>query len=526
MFLELPALVQSLVLHRLLLVPAALLSALLLWRIWRFTVLPIVRPNEPRELPYWTPCTCHTIAFFGNSDKLLERGLNYIGRTHEVYAIQVFRKKLYIITSPQDVAIAFRDNDALHFDGHLNELLCNWGFEGEALRLSWHIPQPGDRCYIPGNTLNPRHLSLNRFTEEVYREQLLPGPKMDVMYKVFADALFTTLQWSALDFCTVGFQGKSKLLSLRSLCRHTMVDATTRSMFGSHLHQINPNVVGNMMNFNDHAWMVFFMYPDVFGSPVTEPRKQLMDTLKTFISMPEHMRSEQSWSIETILQWQEIVGIDLHSRASIILMIFWAANSNEYNISFWVMAHLLHKPELFKLVYDETEAAWHDEELDIKSLCTNAHNLNAIFAEALRLNGGAMVSRVVRKPITLGRKTLQPGHSALIPARQLHMNEKVWGDDVAEFDPMRFQNKKNLLRHSSYRPFGGGCTYCPGRVLAKEEVFSFIAILFHRYDIKLADVGGKQEFPKLDDSTPALGITGPVSTMDVIVEATLKNGIS
>ena len=30
--------------------------ALIVWRIWRFTILPLFRPNEPKELPYWIPC--------------------------------------------------------------------------------------------------------------------------------------------------------------------------------------------------------------------------------------------------------------------------------------------------------------------------------------------------------------------------------------------------------------------------------------------------------------------------------------
>ena len=28
---------------------------LVLWRLWRFTLLPILRPNDPEELPYWIP---------------------------------------------------------------------------------------------------------------------------------------------------------------------------------------------------------------------------------------------------------------------------------------------------------------------------------------------------------------------------------------------------------------------------------------------------------------------------------------
>lgn len=31
-------------------------ACLLLWRLWVFTVLPVLRPDEPKELPYWIPC--------------------------------------------------------------------------------------------------------------------------------------------------------------------------------------------------------------------------------------------------------------------------------------------------------------------------------------------------------------------------------------------------------------------------------------------------------------------------------------
>ena len=29
---------------------------LLSWRLWRFTIVPLLAPTEPRELPYWIPC--------------------------------------------------------------------------------------------------------------------------------------------------------------------------------------------------------------------------------------------------------------------------------------------------------------------------------------------------------------------------------------------------------------------------------------------------------------------------------------
>ena len=184
-----------------------------------------------------------------------------------------------------------------------------------------------------------------------------------------------------------------------------------------------------------------------------------------------------------------------------------------------MLSYLLFDQSLLDQVKKEVDASWSEGILDLKSLCKNSSTLDAVFHEALRLKGGAMMSRKVTARTELGGKILEPGNSIIIPSRQLHTNPKVWGSNSSDFEPFRFAKKKSLIRHSSYRPFGGGVTYCPGRALAREEVFGFIAILLHRFHVQLASCGKeKQQFPRLDDSTPALGITGPVKGMDVLIE--------
>lgn len=195
---------------------------------------------------------------------------------------------MYVVTKPEDVAAAYKNNTALNFDGHLNELLINYGFKGEALRLSWHVPQPGDACHMPNNPVNPEQKSLNRLTEDVYKKQLLPGERMDTLCQVFISALEDLMKWDLLDFCAISNTGSKKVVSLTALCRHVMVDAATRSMFGNHPHDIEPNVVRHMLGFNDFAWMVFFRYPNTFGSPVDAPRSALLKALKQFITLPEN----------------------------------------------------------------------------------------------------------------------------------------------------------------------------------------------------------------------------------------------
>ena len=193
------------------------------------------------------------------------------------------------------------------------------------------------------------------------------------------------------------------------------------------------------------------------------------------------------------------------------------ANSNVNNIAFWVLAHIISDERLHDAVKQEVNAAWKSEQLDIKFLCANSPILDDTFHECLRLKAGAMMGRKVEAPTRIGNKWLKPGASILIPSRQLHFNEHVWGANAKGFDAKRFSEHKGLLKHSSYRPFGGGVSLCPGRKIAKEQVFALIAILFHRFDVTLSQEM-RTEFPRLDVSTPALGITGPAKGMDVFLD--------
>jgi hypothetical protein len=120
--------------------------------------------------------------------------------------------------------------------------------------------------------------------------------------------------------------GKAALrqVSLYSLCRFFLVEAATRSLFGGYLHDINSEVVENMLEFNDDAWMTVFRYPGFLEIPITKPQRNMMATLTKFIQLPQHSRGKAAWAIKNMLAAFEIVGIDLDSRASMMLMGLWA----------------------------------------------------------------------------------------------------------------------------------------------------------------------------------------------------------
>lgn len=126
--------------------------------------------------------------------------------------------------------------------------------------------------------------------------------------------------------------------------------------------------------------------------------------------------------------------------------------------------------------------------------------------------------------MVIGGKTLQPGRKLLMPYKQLHVDAAVFGPDADSFDARRFMENKSLERSTSWRPFGGAKTHCPGRFLARREVYMFLAIALFRFDLKLVPRPGERmaRFPRADTSVPAGGLLPPVKGDDAFVGITCR----
>lgn len=132
--------------------------------------------------------------------------------------------------------------------------------------------------------------------------------------------------------------------------------------------------------------------------------------------------------------------------------------------------------------------------------------------------------REVAAQVSIGGKTLKPGRTLLMPYKQLHFDPAVFGPNAGEFDARRFLDNKSLLRSTSWRPFGGAATHCPGRFLARREVYLFVATVLCRFDVKLAagPQGVTPKFPKLDECIPSGGILSPTPGDDLLLEVREK----
>ena len=145
--------------------------------------------------------------------------------------------------------------------------------------------------------------------------------------------------------------------------------------------------------------------------------------------------------------------------------------------------------------------------------------LNSFYLEIMRWTNDPISIRLVKENVAIGQTMLKPGRKLIMPYRPMHYDTNVFGDNAEDFDALRFFKNKKLEHHKTFRPFGGGAMHCPGRVLAKREVYMFVVLALTRFDMKLVSQdGGEPKMPTLDETIPSGGILPPKPGHDVIVE--------
>lgn len=120
--------------------------------------------------------------------------------------------------------------------------------------------------------------------------------------------------------------------------------------------------------------------------------------------------------------------------------------------------------------------------------------LDLVIKECLRLLPVAVIQgRAVTKPLKLKNYTLPAGTVAHIPSLQAHTDENLWGPDVLEFKPERFEEENFKKIHPyAYIPFSNGQRICPGMKYALLTMKIFLSKFLMRYkvstDLKYKDL--------------------------------------
>ncbi|KAH0504584.1 steroid 17-alpha-hydroxylase/17,20 lyase [Microtus ochrogaster] len=184
---------------------------------------------------------------------------------------------------------------------------------------------------------------------------------------------------------------------------------------------------------------------------------------------------------------------------STVADIFGAGIETTVSVLRWIVAFLLHNPEVMKKIQKEI-----DQHIGFN--CTPTFNdrnrllmLEATIREVLRIRPVApvLIPHKANIDSSIGEFTIPKDTHVIINLWALHHSEEEW-EQPDEFLPERFLDPtgSHLVTPSlSYLPFGAGPRSCVGEVLARQELFLFMACLLQRFDLDVPDDG---QLPSLE----------------------------
>lgn len=430
---------------------------------------------------------------------------------------------IYVVTNPSDVTAAYRNNSTLSMDVFLQDLMEGFGISPVGRKLVYESPTTDGSGIGALIADNPKRKKLAHLLVDWFRQQLHPGPSLTDMGQVVMSYMEKSTRWAAMDdprYVLATPSHDTKEISLAKWCESVIVSAAVRSFFGDALMDSNPDLLDYFMAFDIVSWKLLYRYPHILCKDMHAAKDHLVGALKKYFRLPLESRPGANWLVRMMETEIQNLGVDKDDFCKMIGLIFWVINTNAPKLLFWMLAFMFQDKELSERVTEELRTMLRpDGTIDIPALQNQTPYLMALFNEALRLCNSSASAREVTQDTQIGPYTLKAGHKLLIPYRQLHMNENAFGSDVMSFDYSRFFKNDKLARNPSYRPFGGGATFCPGAYLAKQEIFMAMTYLLCRNEVTMDPVRN-QQFPRMDEIKPGIGIIGPLDGDDVVL--TLK----
>ncbi|KAI9640837.1 hypothetical protein NHQ30_010678 [Ciborinia camelliae] len=491
---------------------ACFLFFLLSWRIYRFTITPWLHPENVQELPYWIPCrsTYYHLLYFGN--------------TKDLYSITLAGETLCVITGANEIGELYRNSSTITWDNLIKQMYTFVGLSPRSIVSMFgedHEKPASKDSKVPTR-------SAHEMTSEYHRQQLLSGANLENLVQQIIPGLQKNLSWDTLKQhpACVRKSGDSVTLSLWEWCNEVIITGSTTAYYGHKIFELNPNLLQAMMTWEATNWKFMYQLPGFMSRDMTDAKNEFIDTLCKYFETPKEERSDVLYFVTAMEDEMRAAGLSNRETAGIHMLHLWAITANVYKATFWMIAYLVHNQELLGRIRTEVAPAIDvdGETVDLQYLTEKCPRLEAFFNEILRVYSAGALAREVVAPTFFGGKMLQTGTKLMIPYRQLHLDEAVWGPSTHDFDPERFLRDKSLTRNQSFRPFGGGHSLCPGRFLARKAIYTIVTLLFCRYDVALDTDAANQKFPLLDDTTAGLGTMAPMPGADVkLVIKPIKN---
>ncbi|EMT67639.1 cytochrome P450 [Fusarium oxysporum II5] len=455
--------------------------------------------SEPPMLSYWIPGIGHNISFFTDVEKLLVAARSYFRIPAQPFSVLIGGRRTYVILDPHYIAETHQKTKELHFDAYIDQFMEYVSVSKKARDILW------------GTTVSETSLSVPNSLRSWIRADMTQTSSRK-FYSEFLLELDSVMQQGS-SFTT----GKSSEHDMLKWTSDIIVKASTKSFFGNALFENSPGLVDDFRRFNRQTWKLLYKYPRFLSRTAYDSRDSAIDGLERYFKMPQDQRRDAAPFVIKAEDEMRRHGISDRDIAAVLFKLYWAINGNPSVLAFWLLVRTLYTPNLKEDIKREVVPAFkngihHQPDVEYLKECPK---LNATYYEAMRLHSGSSSFRRAAQDTTIAGFQLKAGNDVMMPYRQLHLNKEYWGENAEDFDIDKFVDNPKLHSARTYKPFGGGTTLCPGRLLARQMALVYLAILVTRYDIQVIGGCSSQPFPEANDKVPTLGIISPKPGHDV-----------
>ncbi|KAF2114938.1 cytochrome P450 [Lophiotrema nucula] len=312
-------------------------------------------------------------------------------------------------------------------------------------------------------------------------------------------------------------------LSLYSMISETFTELGQEAYFGKTLAEIEPKMVSLFMDFDAVAWQVLYQYPTLLCRRMVRSKARMQAALEGYFSRPVKDRSDAAWMILELESDMNRRDVSLPDIALFFFQLYWSINGNMKKAPFWMLSFILFRPGLVDAIRKEVQPAFSADGFSMDYLSNSCPLLHSVWDETLRVTAFAASVRFLTEDVRIGGKILRRGNRLMIPQRQLHFNPHAFGEDAASFNHKRFLEQSKLKKHSSFRPFGGGTTLCPGRRLTEKTSLAFVAMILQKFDLELEP--HTQSFPIATEGNPSIGLVDVEQGSDLKVNLRIRTTV-
>ncbi|KAI1323152.1 putative cytochrome P450 [Xylariaceae sp. FL0255] len=357
-------------------------------------------------------------------------------------------------------------------------------------------------------------LSMDSYT--AMRAALKPGASLDDMNRAMIHEIARSLD---------EIQSKQpRRLELYAWMRDAITMATTRSVYGPMNPYEDPAIVDAFWQFESGLMTILIgLLPSLTAQKPVSARQKVVDAFIKYYKADGVKQASTLAQLRYQAEVDHAVPLEVIARYEVGGSI--AVLVNTAPAAFWCLLLIHSTPDLLGEIRIEVDACIKSEAkadkdikfLDITALKDSCPLLLSTYQEVLRYRSVGTSVREVMEDTYLDQWLLKKGAMLLVPSRIIHQDSSIWGEDVEDFNPRRFLNRR---RDASFLAFGGGKALCPGRHFATNEILAIVAPFISRFDMKPVEASWR--LPTAMNTNVAAVVMQPDD--DVEVEITERHG--